>query len=259
MLSWGARRQLTFFFWVVVVLSLLGGLYWYFFVRIPESCFDNVKNQNEIDVDCGGVCAKICPAEISALKNKWTRLFKIGEGRYDVAGYMINYNPFFGVPKFEYKISLFDEKNSFIVEKNGSAFINPNEETVIFETGLETGKRIPKKAILEFKEDQSWLRFPSDFKKYPLFVENENISDTAMPRLTADIANNSPIDLPNINVVAVIYDDKDNAIGASDTYIDKLSKESKTLVSFTWPSQFEARPKRVDIFPRIDYAKTIVK
>ena len=44
--------------------------------RVPN-CSDNIQNQNEIGVDCGGECVRVCALEATDLVLLWTRTLDI--------------------------------------------------------------------------------------------------------------------------------------------------------------------------------------
>lgn len=255
-MSWSARRQLLIIF---ILLFVFGGgtfSYYYFFVKTPASCFDGRQNQGESGIDCGGPCSAICESEVIPLSVEWTRPFKLQDGKYDVAAMVENRNISFGISKFAFTFSTFDENNVHITDKSGTVFINPNEKVLIFTSELDSGKRSVARAFLEFSDnikEQGWARVGDISEKPRLSVENERVVEGDTPRLYADILNSSPYDIKNIEVSAVVYDENDNAIAASKTLVNILAQGSKQPVVFTWPAPFSAKWKRVDILPRIDY------
>lgn len=255
-MSWNTKRQL---FIIFLLLSLFGGLfavYYFFNIRVPVSCTDGKQNQGELDVDCGGPCQEVCEKEILPLVVEWTRPFKLQNGKFDVAAMVVNRNNFLGIPKFNYKFSLFDDRNIYISEKEGSVFINPSEKVLVFVSGIDSGKRSVTRAFLEYsdkKTEQGWQRIGDTSDRPKLSVENENLIEGDMPRLYADIVNSSPYDIRDVDIAAVVYDENDNAMAASKTVISNLSKDTREQVVFTWPEPFPSVGKRVDILPRIDY------
>ncbi|MEI6297008.1 MAG: hypothetical protein WCO84_05190 [bacterium] len=255
-MSWRLRRQLFIVFILCLFFGSLVGLYYYFNVRVPISCTDGIKNQGEIDVDCGGPCVKICASEVKDLSVEWVRPFKISDGKYDVAAMMVNRNNLFGISKFNYRFTLFDDKNVHVAEKTGTIFINPNEKVLITESGLDTGKRVVSRAFLEYSEDrleQGWVRTEETSDKPKLLVGNEKVTAGPNPKISAEITNDSPYDISNINVAIAVYDKDGNAIAVSSTYLDRINKGTTENIVFTWPEAFSSEWKSYDILPRADY------
>lgn len=250
------KRQLFIIFLLCLFFGTIGGIYYYFNIRVPISCTDGKQNQGELGTDCGGPCYAICESEILPLSVEWVRPFKIASGKYDAAAVIVNRNNYLGIPKFKYRLSLFDSNNVHVSENDGEIFINPNEKVVVFVSGLDTGERDASKAILEYEQEellQGWERSPDISTRPKLSVDNEKTVEGARPSVSAEITNNSPYDVRDINVSAVVYDDKDNAMAVSSTYISLLTKDSTQTVTFTWPEPFKGKAKRVDVLPRIDY------
>jgi len=243
-----------------MLFAVIAGVMFFAF-RTPPSCFDKVQNQDELGVDCGGSCSAVCQSEVIPLVKRWQRFFKMGEGRYDVVAWIDNPNINFGISKFKYRLALYDEKNVFIAERLGEVFLNPNEEKVIFEAEVETGNRVPKKAFLtEYKpEEQVWERITPDPKRPVLRVGNKNLKEGASPKISADIINDSPRDAEGVNVVVVAYDESGNAIAASATNIDVISKNSTEIAFFSWPASFGAKVANYDIFPRVNLTSSGAK
>ena len=61
-------------------------------------------------------------------------------------------------------------------------------------------------------------------------LENQNTS----PHLSATVKNNSLFTIPEVNIVAILYNEKGNAISTSRTYLDELVGEESQNINFTW-------------------------
>jgi len=259
-MSWGSKRQLLIIFSFIIILGIGLGVYYFLLVRIPTGCTDKVQNEGELGIDCGGPCDKICSNEIIPLSVEWKRVFKTNDGKYDAAALVVNKNNFLGIPAVGYMFSLKDSRGVFVTEKSGSIFINPNEKVLIFETGFSSGNRIVSKAEFEFdkeKDKQGWVRVKDTSEKPKLTVEDEAVTESDNPKISANIVNNSPYDIYDIAVPVIVYDEEDNAMAVSSTYIKVLPKDSSYNVQFTWPSPFKSKYKRIDILPRVNYVSSV--
>lgn len=221
-----------------------------YFFKAP-TCFDKKQNGNESGVDCGGPCLKLCLSQVNDLKVIWQRSFKITNGVYDVLAYVVNQNYDAGVKKIIYKFSLYDTNNLLIAERVGKTFISPNGKLGIFEGGVRTGERVPKRVFFEFVEVPKWEKVSGKAVLFSLGTENirlENLS--ANPRLSVDITNKSIYSLSNIEIIVILYDDKENAFAVSKTTLDALPNDGKVTAVFTWILPFEKPPTRIEIIPR---------
>ena len=65
----------------------------------------------------------------------------------------------------------------------------------------------------------------------------------SIPRVEANVKNNSTEEIKNIELVIAIFDGNDNAIAASRTFVESLKKNEETDIFFTWPKPFELGSK----------------
>lgn len=252
MASWRTERRL-FYFLIVLGFFLAVFLFIYFgFINKPPSCSDRILNQNELDTDCGGPCARVCPFEVSPLVKRWARFFKIDDGKYDVAALVENPNFGFGVHTLPYIFTLYDKDNSIIVSRGGTTFANPKETFLIFESGLSTGQRLPVKAILEFTSGFIWGRVPTSIMVPTLKIQNMSLVEGKLPHLTAEFTNDSDIDLTDIGLNTVIYDSDDNALAVSSTYVNYIKRGETQEIGFTWNRPFEGKGAVKKIYPRLN-------
>jgi len=237
---------------VFLFFSVIFSVAYFTFLKESPSCFDGLKNQDEIDADCGGRCKKVCATEAAPLAKSWTRLFKVGDGQYEVAALIENPNFALGVEELDYTFRLYDADGLFVAEKGGRAFVNSRDKFIIFESGLDTGKRIPVKAFVNFDSNMVWSRIDPKISRIPISVLNQEFVEGPMPRLRAEVINNSIYDLVNIVITAVVYNEDDNAVAASQTLVDNLKKGMTRGISFTWPRPISTVHPRVEIYPRVN-------
>ncbi|MBU6415055.1 hypothetical protein KGQ34_02340, partial [Patescibacteria group bacterium] len=88
------RRKRQFVILLTVAAVAAGILFLFARRLIPQpTCFDNKKNQNEEEVDCGGVCAPCALKHQEPLALSWPpRFFLIDEHRYDIVAELRNPN-----------------------------------------------------------------------------------------------------------------------------------------------------------------------
>ena len=257
MSSWSARRRTYFLAIVVGFFALVSIALYYLFFWKAASCVDGILNQSELDVDCGGPCEKVCAIEVSPLIKDWARALKTTEGKYDVAALIENPNFNLGIKKLNYVFRLYDSDNTFLTEKAGDTFVNARDKFVIFAGNLDTGKRIPAKAIVEFDPKTTWSRVDPKKSKPPIIVQNPNFTNTPMPRLTAEMINDSIFDLTDITVTTVIYDEENNAIAVSQTFLNSLKRGLTENIAFTWPVPFSLAQPAKEIYARVDLVNRV--
>jgi len=88
----------------------------------------------------------------------------------------------------------------------------------------------------------------------PIQVQNIIFDDNKdTPRLSATIRNDSVYDIPEFDVIAILYDINKNAINISKTHIVKGLLSNKSLpVTFTWPEVLSSTPLTEDVLISIN-------
>jgi hypothetical protein len=252
-MSWSSSRQLIILLLIIAVLGGIGSVFAYPLVFKAPTCTDGKHNGTEAGIDCGGPCEKLCSAALAPIETLWSRPFKVAPGVYDAFAYVENKNFDAGVRKILYRFSLYDQQNLLVTERVGKTFITPNGRIPIFEGGIRTGERVPKRAFFEFAEVPLWEPLSpkaASLTLTPSAIRLENASST--PRLSVIIGNKGIYTLSNVEVTAVLYDEGDNAFAVSRTIIDSLPKGGSAEASFTWLTPFAHAPARIEVVPRVD-------
>lgn len=253
-LSWSIRRKLFYssIIFGAIAIALVILIYPYF--NREPTCFDGKINGSESGIDCGGACQKVCTQEALQLVTLWARAFEVLPGKYNVMAYVENQNRESGIPIMKYEFKLYDKDNIFIGRTEGSTFITSNDRTAIFAPGIETGNRIPARVAFGFTSVPTWIKINRE-QKNSLAVSSEDqvlSNPLESPKLEAQIVNKTLLEMKNLDVYAILYDENDNVMTVSKTLIDILPKNAKAPVVFTWPKPFTERPTRIDIFPQVN-------
>jgi hypothetical protein len=253
-MTWSSKRKLKYFLETsIVVVGLLYVVIHPYFVENPM-CTDNKQNGTETGVDCGGTCQKMCMGDAKDITVLWARSFEVLPGVYHSVAYIENQNVDSGLKKVPYTFKLYDENNKLIVSREGSTFVSPNGRSAIFEESLHTGgNRIPKFTRFEFGTPETFYKTPALYKDIQIVEADKNLTDLdTSPKVSATLKNGTFIDIGEFEVVAIVYDQFDNAIASSKTIVDQLPKQSSTEVFFSWPTPFSADARKVEIVPMID-------
>jgi hypothetical protein len=230
-------------------------LFYSIFVKKPETCNDNLRNQDERGIDCGGVCTRMCINDVSPVITLWQRPVKISDGVYSAIAYIENKNQTSGIQKLSYEMRMYDEKNILLTEPvNGHTFIAPNSRTAIIENNLVTGNRSPKTVFFTLKNPVLWdrvLPYPDQSNIVSSNIEVRDIEK--YPKISARIKNNHAThDYRNIPIIIIVYDSVGNIITLSNTVIDILPHASEKNIYFSWQIPFGEKPARIEIIPRIN-------
>ncbi len=242
MLTWGEKRKAIYITIASAVALIVIIIPLFFILYQKPTCFDGKKNGDEGGVDCGGSCQLLCSFEVIDPIVVWNRAFRTAPGIYSAVAYIENPN-LNSEAVVSYEFKLFNDKNELITTRANKAFIPKNKVFAIFEPNISVGNQAsstPRRVAFSFTEKPAWFRYipaSPDLAVIKKVLSNEEVA----PRIDAQIKNNSSAPQNHIEVVALVYDDKENAIGASRTFIDTLSNGQAEDVVFTWPAPFETR------------------
>jgi len=232
----------------MVLVVLLTGLFIVY--RQSPSCFDGELNQDELNVDCGGSCTAVCAAEVSDIIVLWSRVFLVRPGVYDVAALVENPNRF-ALKDASYSIKIHDENNLLVKEVRGSTYLNPIQRALIFESKIDVGFRQPTTAFITFSDNLEWLRVRAS-RKPELAVGGREIITEEGSTIRAVLSNESLFDVADIETYALVYDDKENVVAVSTSFVPFLTSGASQEISFTWPIAFDNDPFAIEILTRTD-------
>lgn len=241
---WAARRRVIYLGAMVLMLTSISFVvFWKFWYKAP-SCFDNVKNGDETGIDCGGSCALICSENIIKPIVTWDpRLFEILPGTWSALIYVENPNADKDAVYVPYSFTIYDGDNKILEKRKGVTILPKNKTVGIFEGSIIIKKDAkPKKAIFELGDSIVWKKNQEIGEKI-IITHGPLLRLENMPRVEANVKNNSIEKIKNIELVIAIFDGSDNAIAASRTFIDELKKNQNTNVFFTWPKPFDLGSK----------------
>ena len=227
-------RRLQYGSGFLLMVGLVSGLTYYQYFYHPGNCFDEVMNEDETGVDCGGTCVRICAASVIPPTIIWADSFKINEGQYNAVAYVENKNPLAGTPALKYTFELYDG-TTVVAKREGTTLLPPNSVYAIFEGRIFTDEKKVTSTKLTLEPAELWQPAPlgrEQFKTSNLDL----ISVDKEPRLKATIENIELTKAEKVEVVATLFNDAGKAVTASQTFIDALEGRSSKDIVFTWPN-----------------------
>lgn len=247
-MSWAGRRQFTYLSILFLVIGLVLFVMFYSVIFAPASCADGKKNGDEVGVDCGGVCQKMCLSQVSEPVVLWARAFPVSGNIYNVLAYIENQNKEGAVPLAPYEFRVYDDKGLLIEKREGTTFIPANQRFAVLESRIDARGNIPKSVTFEFKGPFDWFKKKPSILTMPIRIEKVSLNDDInSPVITGVVVNDSVYDLPEFDVISIVYDENQKAIAVSKTHKDGLPSNNKTNIVFTWPEAFSAVPVVKDL------------
>jgi hypothetical protein len=255
---WAQRRKITYMMGLLTFLLVVAFAVFRNATNVAPTCFDNKKNGGESGIDCGGSCLQYCPNELSDPKVRWSRSFEISPGIVHSVAYIEHSYPASSARFARYVFKLYDEKNSLIVEKEGLTYIGPMGRSAIVENLIQTGNSKVALTRFAFLPPIPWEKSDPAFSQVVIKTDRNILEafDGGL-RLTATLENKSRFSFENIDVVAILYDENDNAITMSKILLPNISGLSNQTVYFTWPEKIDLkRVRTIEIIPRINPFKS---
>jgi hypothetical protein len=260
-MTWASKRQIFYTAIALAFLAFLSFLIIYPHLNKAPTCTDGTQNGTETGIDCGGSCIRACTLQVDQISILWARTFRVVDGRYNAVAYLENHNRNAAVLKLHYRFRFADKDNLYIGSREGDTYVPPSGGFAVFEPAIGVGNSVPVYTTFEFTEMPIWLQV-SQQKIDQLKVGIDQIAlttpDTA-PKLTAVIKNNSLFQIPQVKIVALLYDASGNVVSASSTYLDVLEKSSSANLTFTWPEPFTAKVVSEEIIPIYNIFSVILK
>ncbi len=250
-MTWAFKRQFAYVSFLIIFLLVMAFIVTYPSLHQAPSCMDGKQNGTETGVDCGGSCARACLFQVDQVAVLWSQAFEVVPGRYNAVAYLENHNANTAVEKLHYRFRFADANNVYIGKREGDTYVPPGGRFAVFEPAIDVGNSIPVYTTFEFTETPLWIQVPKDkIDQVKILPTNVQLADPdTNPVLTATLENTSLFTVPDINVVAILYDEKGNAVSTSRTYIESLFKEESKQVTFTWPEPLPAKVVTKEIIP----------
>ena len=252
--SWALKRQIFYITGLILFFAIIAFLIIYPSTQKAPTCTDSIQNGNETGIDCGGSCPNACLSQVIPVYVKWARVFEVVPGRYNAVAYVVNSNKTYAAEKVSYRFRFADGNNVYIGSRVGTTFIPPGSNFAIFEPAIGIGNSIPIYTTFEFTETPNWIQVPQNkIDQLKVLVSNMSLTDEkTAPRLSATIENKSLFSIPNVNVVAILYNISGNAVSASNTFLNQLNPLQTSDINFTWPEPFSSPVVSKEFIPMYD-------
>ena len=250
-MTWAARRKILYIAIVLAFFVVLGFLIIYPHLNQKPTCTDSKQNGDETGIDCGGSCTIACTFQVDKISIHWARSFRVVSGRYNAVAYLSNSNKNTAIEKINYRFRFADKDNIYIGKREGSTYVPPSGNFAVFEPAIDMGNSVPVYTTFEFTEEPIWINISEDkINQLKVLISNINLqNESTSPALSAMVTNTSLFQIPDVNVVAILYDAGGNAISASRTYLDVLQGEESSTIHFTWIEPFSAKVISEEIIP----------
>jgi len=225
----------------MIFAGILFFVFYFLFLKPTASCFDNIQNQDELGVDCGGICDLSCEQKnAQPLEVSYVRKVKDGDNKVILLAEIKNPNFEFGASSFEYSFDITDISGEKIKSISGQSFIYPGETKYLSEI-IDFDKNY-------FSQDISLAQYiwksKDEFKKPNIQVrENKteiNSKDSIYPLVVSGVIKNIDIiSASKVIISAFIYDNMGTMIGISKTELENLNPTDEKNFTIVFPKDID--------------------
>ncbi|PJA88710.1 MAG: hypothetical protein CO139_01650 [Candidatus Moranbacteria bacterium CG_4_9_14_3_um_filter_36_9] len=252
------KRIIIIAVYVAIFLILVALIYSW--LKPEPNCLDGIQNQNEADVDCGGICANKCALEVNnTLMVIDTGLVEAGvAGYYDIFAVIKNPNNNFGNKQFSYKFSLKDSQGNLVSEKNGKSFILPGEEKYIIENNIQPTASV---AMVEFSSSNSvWVEIQNQYEKPQLKIISKNYLETPsginFSEASGLLKNESPFDFSEIKVKIILKEASGKVVSLNASQMNTVRAGENRGFNVSWPNKFSGNVSDMEVQPEVNIFDT---
>lgn len=222
----------------------------YSWIRPTATCNDGIKNQNEQEIDCGGVCNKcekiisqeIIIQEVGFVENG-------AANKYDLYSRIFNSNNIFGSNEFQYEFRIKDLNGDVVASSRGKNFILPSESKYIIANNVEIASA---PASVEFVIlNSQWMELQEHLEKPQLKIVNKQYnqisSGVGFSEASGLLKNESPFDFNVIALKIILKNSDGHIIAVNSTEMRTVKSGENRDFKALWTSRFSGEVRNVDV------------
>jgi len=243
-------KQLTYgILFILIPVGIVSGIYIFKSFEAP-TCFDSIRNQNEVDVDCGGECTE-CETKDAKLNIEDSVFFKAGDGQVTLVNNIEN--PINRGALFEYNINLFGSFGGVIQSIEGASSIEPSGQRYIVLPGINIDRADIERAELEVTR----IKWNDDSKLRTLLLEQsgtQTVLENNQAKIVGNLTNISNEIVETARITALLFDEDGKIVNASSAELKNISVLDKTPFTIFLPlegASSSQAPIRTRIFSEI--------
>lgn len=212
-------KQFIYGFLYLAVLALIGGGLYIALVTPAPTCADGIKNQDETEIDCGGVCDS-CELKHANLLVRDSYIFSAGDNTATVAVRIENPMQNYSASSFDYTATLMSAFGVPLGTVSGNASLAAKTDKFIVMTNINHDARDIDHVVF-MPERIVWKLYAAD-KEFALAAGEKFATSISGNTIKADgtLINNGSIFAPKLLIFATVFNEKNVPIAASKTKID---------------------------------------
>lgn len=218
-------KQLIYGFFLLVILSLISWLFYLAFLQPAPTCSDGKKNQDEVEVDCGGASCSDCELKrVQAVRIFPALALSSPDGkRSSLLVQFQNPNANYGANPLSYTVNLYGADGGVIYTNTTDTFIYPSEITYRIEPNIPVSSKLISRSEIAIR-DQQWVR-RADFSApktqvRDVRIEYDDVKHVAV--VSGVLKNDNPFVISRAVVGVIVYGETGALAGVSKTLLEGL-------------------------------------
>lgn len=247
------KRFFKHLFYGIFYLAILAGIGYLFYLgalKPAPSCFDQIQNQGETGVDCGGPCSNICLSGNFVQPNLagQAKLFILPNGLTEALFLAQNPNQDFAIKDFVYEFTIKDASGATVKTVSDHSFIYAAESKYIITPAVYTGSTTPTGADF-YATSAIWIK-NGDFSAPKLEIQSKNISESSSSiTITGRLINRDTTAFPSVFLIAVFSNNFGEQIGVGQTTLENIAPGETRNFTIIHPELPDVNLQSPLIFP----------
>lgn len=227
-------KQLIYGFLYFFMLAGIAYAIYYFYFIPEQSCFDNIQNQSETGLDCGGTCID-CELKTLILKIDKPQTFEAGQFKSTLLAKITNPSLNYGLNNFEYEFQVFSQFGTLISKFQGDSYILTNESKYLIVPGIDIDHRDVSYVTVSIPS-QNWERRANLPDINLKFKDLLTLPVSKTVQVSGVLKNDSGSGFSSVSIIGILFDKSDNIINASWTKIDNVRAFSESPFTIFYPT-----------------------
>jgi hypothetical protein len=221
----------------------------YFLFRTKATCTDGIRNQDELGIDCGGVCSLQCVRTVRTdpLEIREKALLYSSPDHFDILVAVHNPNDEAGAASFHYRLELKNSAGVSVAVREGKNFILPQETKYLLEINVPAPQA---QSIVASFDDYDWKRFSGYQERPAITVSRKSYevvsSGVGFGKAFGVVKNESPFDFQSLRVKVILRDVSGKPIGANMTEMRTMVSGEARDFTLLWPTAFPGTVDHVE-------------
>src|SRR4030042_4229088 len=240
-------KQLLYGLFYLLIAGLVGcGVYLLFLYQSP-SCSDNILNQEEEQIDCGGPCIN-CELKNLRLQISEVEILAAGQNETTLLANLTNPSSNYGVLRLTYEFDINGVVGGRLDSVRGVTSVYPGETRRVIAAGLPFAPSEVYEAILNVEEPVEF-RLAGELPLCNILLRQikTNVSEEQV-RVEGLVTNNSSQEIGTVRLIAFFFNGESQLSNATTTIVTNLLPfKSKDFVISPPNSEGAIDPQRTHV------------